>query len=333
VLGKIVEKNFGLHALYTSICEGKRIFFCWHEYGNLFHCLCVIIAKEGGNMKRNIWLSHILLIVLMWGAGTTVVAQKAERKQKTKKEGRLGDFEDETQKEDEKNEEDSDNKTHPHHEREGIGDIWLIARLTYGVLVQFPNEQHFFFRGDIANSGYSKYPYEHPAKGLFSQSGGKRQAIIFHGGYFYDNSDLDGVLFRGYFSPHPLLSLEIHFANLQENLPTYNDRLQIYGAFANYNRLRLERFTFRWGVGVMGIRGDDVTNGIAFNINFTWYVTRPLSLELNYSGGYIGSKFVPDVQVNLNTHFQRLALTIGYQYWSAGNTTLDGLTTGVAIFL
>jgi hypothetical protein len=289
----------------------------------------------GGIMKRDILLSYILLIGLMWGIGAVATAQNAERKEKTKKEGRLGEFEDEAEDDDstEIQKDKKQKRHHHHHSWLAIDDMFFMARMTYGLLVKFPGEERHFYNGSPKNSRYSEFPYAQPKVGLFSQSGGRRQAFVLSGNYFYDDADLDGTVFRAYFSPDPFVSLEVHFADLREDLHSYRDRLQIYSGFINYNRFRLNRFAFRWGLGWMGLRGDDVHSGIAFNSAMEWYFAHPLSLELNYSGGFIGNEFIPEFYTALNMHYRRVAFAIGYQYWSSGNVTLDGFSTGLKLYL
>ncbi|RMF54714.1 MAG: hypothetical protein D6748_16095, partial [Calditrichaeota bacterium] len=108
--------------------------------------------------------------------------------------------------------------------------------------------------------------------------------------------------------------------------------LQLYSFFLNYNRLRLERLDVWWGLGLKGMHGTIKKTGFAFDGGGEWFLAKPLSLNFEYSGGYLNSRYIPEWYVTLNVHFSRFALVGGYQYWSAGNVVIDGLILGGKIF-
>ena len=283
-------------------------------------------------MKQKTTILILLMLGIWLGFGVTGIAQERERKEKTKKEGKLGDFEDEVDGKKKKSDNDDDDDDHV-HSWISIDDYLLLGRITYGLLVQFPGESRYFYNGSYKNSFFSDYPYAVDGEGHFSQNDGRKQSINITGNYFYSESDLDGLALRAQFSPNPLYGAEVHFADIREELNGYDDRLQLFGAFVNYNRFRLNRFGLRWGLGVMGLRGDNTRTGFAFNSGMEWYFKEPLSLELQYSGGFISERYVPEFYGALNLHYRRMAFSVGYQYWSAGNVVIDGVTTGVKLFL
>ncbi len=244
-----------------------------------------------------------------------------------KEEGKLGQIEDEIDKDN-----DDDDSGHGNSYL-AFDDYYFIARLTYGVFIQFPGEPDRLYGGSIRNSFYSEFPYAVEDEGLFSQTDGKNFSVNFSAHYFYSEADLDGSGFRMKLSPNPLFTTEIFYTNLTETLTTRNDHLQMYSVFVNYNRFRLNRLALWWGVGLKGLRGDNTNTGFAFNSGGEWYLRKPLSVNFSYSGGFINGTYLPEFFGALNLHINRAALFFGYQYWSAGATSIDGITAGLKVFL
>ncbi len=209
----------------------------------------------------------------------------------------------------------------------------LTFRLAWDMLVSFPGEDTLLYKGDYGSVYYTDYPYADPTEGLFSDAPGKQFFINLAGHYFYDESDLDGVGFRGRASPYPFVSAEVHFTELREHLRSGGeDVLQLYSAFINYNRLRLPRWSLWWGLGLKGMRGSIKHTGFAFNAGTEIFLARPLSLHFSYSGGFLNSRYVPEFFGTLNVHINRFALFGGYQSWTAGSANIDGILTGMKIY-
>jgi hypothetical protein len=286
-------------------------------------------------MKRIFTLFILSMTFWFLLSETAVFAQEKE-------EGKLADFEKKVDKE-----ENADTKSEESEDEEAEGGetsefaeslvsspgFWDFSfGVVYGLFINFPGEDSLLYFGDYGNCYFSQYPYMSSGEGIFSQEIGKRFSISLSGHYFYDESDLTGYGFRARLSPHPFVNAEIHFSDLTEKLDTRDDHLKLYNVFVNYNRLRLERFAFWWGLGLKGLQGDKTYNGFAFNIGTEIYPARPISLSLNYSGGFINDTYVPDFFGSLNLHLYRFAIFAGYQYWSAGSAKIDGITGGIKLF-
>jgi hypothetical protein len=259
-----------------------------------------------------------------------------------KEEGKLADFEkkvDDENNADEKSEdsgESSDEDSETSDFTESLVSspaFWKISfGVLYGMFINFPGEDSLFYFGDYNNCYFTQYPYVSPGEGMYSQKIGKRFSVNISGHYFYDESDLRGYGIRALLSPHPFVNAEIQFSDLTEKLDTRDDHLKLYNIFVNYNRLRLEPVMFWWGLGLKGLQGDKTHNGFAFNFGTEIYPARPVSLTLNYSGGFINGNYLPEFFGSLNVHLYRFAIFAGYQYWSVGSAKIDGVVVGIKLF-
>lgn len=255
--------------------------------------------------------------------------------QEDKEKGKIGSLEKEVSKDKDSDKEESDDDS---DDSDSEGNFFanlaleLTGRAALGVFIIFPNEDSLLYAGSYRNCSFSDYPYANPQEGLFSQAVGKKFSVNISGHYFYDEKNLTGYALRARFSPLVFASAEIHFADLTEKLSTREDHLKLYSIFINYNRLRLERWAFWWGLGLKGLQGDETYNGFAFNLGSEVYPARPVSITLSYSGGFINGTYLPEFFGALNVHINRLAVFAGYQYWSAGGAKIDGLAGGVRLF-
>jgi len=298
-------------------------------------------------------LALLLTAVCFFQPGYTLFAQEKEEKE----EGKLGKLEEEVDKKeadeadkDEDSEKKEENSTNNSEESSNSSDVVedvgaflklleysfyavvVVVAGVYVVLINAPGEDSLLYLGDYSNCYFSQYPYISSEEGLFSQVIGKRFSVNISGHYFYDESNLTGYGVRAKYSPHPFFNAELHFSDLTEKLETREDHLKLYNVFINYNRLRLERWAFWWGLGLKGLQGDKTYNGFAFNIGAEIYPVRPISIGINYSGGFISGNYVPEFFGALNLHLYRFAIFAGYQYWSAGSAKIDGLVGGMKVF-
>ncbi len=286
-------------------------------------------------MKTRLTFSALLIfLIAVMGLGSQALAQKK------KEEGKLGDFEKQVEKKkpssDDDDDDDDDDDCCPGAGVDSFLNSYFVietsVRTAVGLLIYFPHEDSLLYNGDVMGSRYSDFPYQDEYTGRFTRDGGKKFALEFSGGYFYSETDLTGMSIRSKFSPTPLFNVSVFFSDLTEQLRTRKDHLQLYSAFINYNRLRVEKAAIWWGLGFKGLNGDEVNTGFAFNVGGEFYLAKPLSLHLNYNGGWINNTFLPEFYGALNVHIDRFALFGGYQYWSAGPISIDGLVSGVKVY-
>ncbi len=282
-------------------------------------------------------MNHRILFIVTLSAALLLLCGSPLFAQEDKEKGKIGSLEKEVSKDKDSDEEESDSDEDS-DDSDSDGNIFanlaleLSGRLAVGLFIVFPNEDSLLYAGSYRNCSFSEYPYADPEDGLFSQAVGKKFSVNISGHYFYDEENLTGYAVRARYYPLPYVSAEVHFTDLTEKLSTREDHLKIYNIFINYNRLRLERWAVWWGLGLKGLQGDKTYNGFAFNIGTEVYPARPVSVTLNYGGGFINGTYLPEFFGSLNFHLYRFAVFAGYQYWSAGGAKIDGLVGGLRLF-
>lgn len=293
-------------------------------------------------MKTIIMLALLLTAVCSFQPGYTLFAQQEEEEKLEKLEEEVAKKEADKDEDTEKKEKDSNQNSSESQDTSGVAEtladpeFWEFSfyavAVVYMILINVPGEDSLLYLGHYSNCYFSQYPYVSSGEGFFSRVTGRRFSVNISGHYFYDESNLTGYGMRAKFSPHPFFSAELDFSDLTEKLKTREDHLKLYNVFINYNRLRLERWTFWWGLGLKGLQGDKTYNGLAFDIGTEIYPIKPFSIGMNYSGGFINGHYVPEFFSALNLHLNRFALFAGYQYWSAGSAKVDGLVSGMKVF-
>ena len=282
-------------------------------------------------MKTWVWRLMMAVLLLLIAAPHRSFAQDK---------GKIGDFEKEVDDKDRKDDDDDDDDDTWDDDDDGgfyaaiAGDgLWLLTRATFHTLFYFPREDSLLYRGSYRNVHFSDYPYAGAGAGLYSLSRGRQVAFNLAFNHFYHGENLRGVGFRGRFSPFPYISLEGQYLRLTEDLERGSDYLELYNAFVNYNRLRTEPVAIWWGLGLKGMRGSVSHTGPAFNLGSEIYFKRPLSFHLAYSVGSLNSTGVSELYLRLNLHVQRFTLFLGYQNVSAGSADLNGLISGIGVYL
>lgn len=182
-------------------------------------------------------------------------------------------------------------------------------------------------------SGYSDYPYSNKSIGVFSEKSLKTFSIISEMEYFHHNIDLTGINFNSRLSPYPLFAFEFRYSDLTEKMVTRYDHLKMYNVFINYNRLKYERISFWWGIGMKGILGDRPYNGFAINIGTEIFPVVPVSLSSNFNMGFLNGAEVYDFSVKLKYHIERFQISVGYQKFAVGLTSISGITFGFGFYL
>jgi hypothetical protein len=262
-------------------------------------------------------------------------AQRGKRDKEEEKEekGKLAQFEEAVEKEGKKSKGQEAQHVCQDGCCEGGDDSWLYP--FFEILFQGGTELLFGFPSQYPEGAptreYSPYPYADPVYGRFGGEAARPVSFAASGYYLYSNANLDGFGFRSRFSPHPLLGLEFQFTEFHEQLEVGKDRLAKFNLTANFHRVRSPGINLRRGLGIKGMHCHLNYTGPAYDLGVEIYPVRPVSLRLVHTGGWLNGVYVPEFYGTVNLHLGRIAVMGGYQYWSVGPVSLDGLILGVKV--
>jgi len=262
---------------------------------------------------------------------------------KNEKSGKIEKFEKALEKKDEdKQKEKTDRRhhkqqSHRHHRGNSFFGEFIVKPLfEYTFLYVFigpPGEYAPIDREFFTRTCFAEYPYATPDVGFYSNTTSKHYAFTLSGHYFYNSHELQGYSFRSRIYPSSFVGVELCFTDLIEDSPTTSDHLQIYDVLVNYHRVREQRWTLWWGLGMKGVNGDKNHKGMALNLGTEIYLLQPISLSVNYNLGLFSDiNAVKESRYQLNWHINRNNIYIGYHRFSTGSTVLDGVIAGVGLY-
>jgi hypothetical protein len=206
------------------------------------------------------------------------------------------------------------------------GTVYVVS----GTLFQFPGEDSSIHDNTFWTRGFTNYPYFEPDAGVFSLYSNKTFAFSFSGHRFSDGNNLTGYSVRLFASPHQAINLEAQVVDLSEKLTTTTDHLRLYNFFIDYNRVKSERISLWWGIGLKGMNGPTVNEiGLALNSGYEIFPIAPISIMMNYNVGFINTNSLQEFFLEGNCYYNRYNLSIGYQRFSVGNAVLDGMVFGM----
>ena len=275
-------------------------------------------------------ISCILIMAVSLGS-LPVFAQNDEEK------GKLNAFEEqvEDEKTSEENEEAHETKSSEAQSTEDSStrsnSIWSellfeITKIAFYLTFIGPAD-----KASLYSNQFSAYPYQAPHEGIYSDSTGKSLSYNVYGHYLYHSTDLHGLSFRNQLLPLPFLSVQVDYSLFMEKLETETDYLHLINIFINYHRVRIERWTFWWGLGSKGIIGEDSRFGAAFNLGTLIYPAQPISVKAEYNIGSINSTSVQELLLQVNYHMNRHVIYLGYQKHKCGSADLDGIISGYGV--
>lgn len=268
---------------------------------------------------------YLIIIVLLAVIPAQILAQDKEK-------GKLGDFEDEAKGK--KTDQDDDDEEiagivlESLHECDECGHFFLDGIFTFAQIMFYSRD----FDEHFSDNQFTPYPYYYDNAGIYGAETGKNFSIALNSQYFHHTDQLNGFLITANFSPLPQLAVQLNYTDLTETLRTRYDHLRLYNLFINYNRIRHERFSFFWGIGLKGIRGDSNINAFAFNSGIELFPIEPVSFSLDYNIGLFPLATVDEFSANVNLHHDRWRFQIGYKNFRAGRLNIGGLTMGIGIY-
>jgi hypothetical protein len=291
-------------------------------------------------LKMKVYIKIMVIAAILFSIFFNEPLISQDKKEKS---GKIEKFEKALdKKQEDKPKEKTERRHHEHkHHRHGrgnsfVGEFIIRPLFEYTFLYVFigpPGDYAPIDREFFARTSFAEYPYETGDVGFYSNMTSKHYAVTLSGNYFYNNPDLHGYSFRGRFYPSSFLGAELRFTDLIEDLPAKSDHLQIYDVLVNYHRVREQRWTLWWGLGMKGINGDKNHKGMALNLGTEIYLKKPVSLYMNYNVGLFNDiNAVKESRYQLNWHINRNKIYIGYHRFSTGSAVLDGVVAGIGIY-
>lgn len=204
------------------------------------------------------------------------------------------------------------------------GDNAFMVELLVNMIVYFPE----IFIGSSNTYSFSEYPYQND-KGLFDENGTKKWHIDASAYFTQEANFVKGLNFDANLYPSKYVSFNIKHNRFSEQYNFHKNELNFTQTYIQYNRFRYERFNFQWGLGVINMKGKESHYSVAFNTGFTLYIHKPVSLDMDYSFGYLNDSFFTDFNTKFNIHSKRFKIFLGYKYLKAGNTPLNNIMIGM----
>jgi hypothetical protein len=273
------------------------------------------------------------MMLLLIGFNTSLLySQERNEKEKKKEEekGKIGQFEDAAKSDSSQSSSSSNQPSyHPSSPEEESIMQQITNYMLLGIFFQFPDENEVFYDGKFWERSFSEYPYRHPGIGMFADSSTKWFLLSFNGAFITDGDRISGYGGRLFVSPFPVINLQFQFTDLAEKLTTHTDRIRFYDVLLNYNRVKTEIVSIWWGLGFSGFEGPTThSSGPALDFGMEFYPIEPVSLSGSYIIAGLKTSSLKEGLIRINVHFSRSYGSLGYQSFSIGSSTLDGVIIG-----
>ncbi len=184
------------------------------------------------------------------------------------------------------------------------------------------------FFGKSSNFYYTEFPYQNH-EGLYSKKGKKSWHLNSNIFMSQDYSNVNAINFEIDYFVSRLWSFKVKHNRYSESFRFEENILNFTQIYARYNRVRLEKVNFEWGMGLLNMSGEETNYGLGFDFGLEWFVFKPVSFEIDYSIGNIDDRLFHDVDLRLNLYRDRIKGFLGYKYLELGNTNLNNLLIGI----
>lgn len=193
------------------------------------------------------------------------------------------------------------------------------------------------WEGKHYDSWLSKYPYYEQKKGGFNYDENenyKLSRFLISNAYIKTNERIQGNYFKTEFQFARRFSLEGDFLYLSENnfVDSKTNYLH-YTLLANYYRIKSEKFSLWYGLGVRYTGSGIHKTGVAYAIGFRSYITKPFSIETSFKGARINNTNINHFNSQLNYHYLNKNFSLGYTNFKIGSEDFGGLSVGIGIYL
>ena len=218
-------------------------------------------------------------------------------------------------------------------------DDWLVDvfgevffYLTYYTFFEFPDE----VESPMSQAFITKYPYYTSKKGNYNYTADDNFSVFraeLVGRYVSESNDIKGLDVNLDMRFAKRVRIELGYRKLWEKNPEFgNDQLALFNLLVNYHRVRSEQFDLWWGIGTTHVGGNVNQFGFTYAIGAEWFITKPISMEMNFNQTFINSETVNKFNTLLNYHLNRYKLTGGYDQLKLGSQKFTSLTIGVGVF-
>ncbi len=210
---------------------------------------------------------------------------------------------------------------------------------TWWLLFRGPNEMP-------ANEfGFSEYPYaDEENSGTYlplDMGNEKRMSLQLTGHVQTDQDAVFGGFLQAKWSPNRAFTLEANHLQLFESLDEPNsngeetDQFSITNFSFGYNRVHHSKFQLWWGGGLMLLNPGKESllyGSPTFNMGFTWFFKRPLSLYADGQFGFPNGVYARQHQARLQVHLKRFMVYAGYQGTKVGDVSLPNAALGTGVW-
>ena len=193
------------------------------------------------------------------------------------------------------------------------------------------------WEGAHINSKITKHPYYQSKKGDFNyldNDNFKLNRFLISNDYFKSNRRIQGNYFKTEFQFAKRLSLETDFLYLSENdfLRSKTNYLH-YSLLLNYYRVRTEKFSLWYGLGLRYAGSGINDSGLAYSFGFRSFIAKPFSIETSFKGSRINQSNINHFNSQFKYHRKNKVFSIGYTHFKFGSENFDGISAGLGIFL
>lgn len=208
-----------------------------------------------------------------------------------------------------------------------------LIRIAPDLLIEFRNENEFLYQGTYWSRGFTEYPFQNEINGNFSAYSEKSTQLNTSISYLASSGNLSAMKFETKFSPISAMNIDFEYSKFDESIG-FNKRaaLEIFNIGANYNRIRFEDWNIWWGAGLTVMNGKDTQTAFLTNIGLEVFAFEPLSINCEYKL----STFVDNLhnfKTKANIHIDRFYVGGGYEFYSKGDTFIDGVLINLGIYL
>lgn len=210
----------------------------------------------------------------------------------------------------------------------------LFYDLTIGLVTGVFVESIFEHKTLSQESKITPYPYLKKTIGDFDYYNTYKGSRILLSDRYLSNDKQQGNYFNTEFQFLKRFSLTADFLFLkEENTFGSPERYKHYTLAANYYRIRTQKFSLWYGIGVRYVEEGVNKYGFSYNIGTRIYIVKPVSFEFLFLGSIVNGKSVNHLYTQLKWHINRMYIMGGYDQIKISSYKFDMFGMGIGIYL